>query len=154
MKSMVQAIPIYVMSCFLLPANIIHSLNSMPKVIFVRPKIMGRIIKYPLSLMATCLQEKYYATRSFLSSSLGRRNLLSLGLRHRINNGLLTNISSDKWIPTLRKLSPSSFYLSRGSEIRVSELIDYNQCCWREDSIRTLFLHHKAEAILNIPLNP
>ncbi|KAI5662020.1 hypothetical protein M9H77_21343 [Catharanthus roseus] len=66
-------------------------------------------------------------------SLLEGRNLLSLGLRHHINNGLSTNISYDKWIPTLKKLIPSPYHLSRGPEKMVSDLIDYNQCCWRED---------------------
>ncbi|KAI5678577.1 hypothetical protein M9H77_09527 [Catharanthus roseus] len=103
---------------------------------------------------------------NFLSSSLDSRssflwcnllegrNFLSLSLRHRISNGLSTNISHDKWIPALKKLTLSPYHSSRGPERMVSKLIDYNQCCWREDKIQFLFLHHEAEAILNIPLNP
>lgn len=34
----------------------------------------------------------------------------------------------------------------------VVELIDFNQCCWLEDLVCHLFLHHN-KAILQIPLN-
>lgn len=33
------------------------------------------------------------------------------------------------------------------------EIIDFNQCCSREDRVRHLFLHHETEAILEFPLN-
>lgn len=34
------------------------------------------------------------------------------------------------------------------------ELIDFNQCCWREDRVHHLFLHYKADVILQISFNP
>lgn len=101
-----------------------------------------------------------YPCENFLTSSLGckpsfwwhilleGRNILSLGFRHRIFNGLSTDISPDKWIPTLKDPSPLFFNLTRGLERKVVDLIDYNQCCCREDRIKHLFLHHEAEAIL------
>ncbi|KAI5675691.1 hypothetical protein M9H77_06641 [Catharanthus roseus] len=126
-KNFVQAIPSYVMSCFLLPTNIIHSLNSIgdKKICWkawnferlnfaLLAKQCWCIIKSPSSLMTTCLQENL----------LVGRNLLSLGLRHCIGNGLSPNTSHGKWIPTLRKLTPSPYHLSRGMERKVSDLID------------------------------
>ncbi|KAI5659536.1 hypothetical protein M9H77_28329 [Catharanthus roseus] len=136
-KNVVQVIPLYVMLCFLLPTNIINSLKLMVHKFFGRgsegkkkicfnfallARKCWRIIKSPSSLVTTCLQEKYYPTGNFLTSLLGR-------LRHRIGNVKSTSISKDKWISTLKELSPLSFHISRGSKRKVVDLIDYNQCC-------------------------
>lgn len=114
--------------------------------------------------METCLQEKYYPTRNFLAFSFGcrpsflwrslfeGRNLLFLGLRHHISNGLSTSIFEDIWIPTL-KSSLLHLSTSQGIQNEISDLIDYNQCFWMKDKVRSLFLHHEPEAILNIPFN-
>lgn len=87
-----------------------------------------------------------------MAQSLGGNESPLLGFQHRIDNGISTSMSRDKWIPTLKELSPSSFHISRGLERKVSNLIDYNQCCSREDIIRNLFLHHEVKIILRIPL--
>lgn len=110
-------------------------------------------ITSPSSLMAKWLQAKYFPLGDFLGTSLSRRpsylwrsllegrNLLSLGIRTRIWNGLSTKIQHNKWIPSLRGRVPSSF-LCRGNERHATELIDFNQGFWRQDRIRYLFLHH------------
>ncbi|KAI5668104.1 hypothetical protein M9H77_17957 [Catharanthus roseus] len=131
-KNVVQAIHTYVMSCLILPTNIIHSLNSMgnkkmywkawSKLYFegfnfaLITKQCWRTIKSPSSLMATCLQEKYYSTRNFQCSLLGSRPSFFM---HRIDNGLSTNISHGKRIPTLRKLthSPSAYLGDRKKKL-------------------------------------
>ncbi|KAI5662891.1 hypothetical protein M9H77_22214 [Catharanthus roseus] len=69
-------------------------------------------------------------------------------------NGFSTKILHNKWIPFLIGFSLSPYFLSRRSERNVIDLIDFNQCCWRNDKVRHLFLNHEAKAILQILLNP
>ncbi|KAI5650205.1 hypothetical protein M9H77_36210 [Catharanthus roseus] len=57
------------------------------------------------------------------------------GKEYRIGNSFSTPISLIKWIPTLKELTPSSFYLSKGLKRKVTELIHHNQCCWRADRV-------------------
>lgn len=64
------------------------------------------------------------------------------------------SVQHNKWIPSLNGFYLSPFFLSRGSERSVAELIDFNQHCWRDDKVRHLFLHHEAEVILQVSLNP
>ncbi|KAI5682250.1 hypothetical protein M9H77_03478 [Catharanthus roseus] len=87
-------------------------------------------------------------------SLLERHNLLSLGLGHCISNNLSTCIWLDKWNSSFNGFSPSTFFLDRGRERKVADLIYLNQYCWREDRVMHLFLHHEAEVILQTRLNP
>lgn len=117
------------------------------------------------SMVAKYLQAKHFLIGSFLGAFPGHRpsflwwsflegrNILSLGLRYCIGNVLSTTIGHSKWIQFLNGFAPSFYFLSRGPKKRVADLIDCNQCCWTEDRIRYLFLHHGTKAILQIPRN-
>lgn len=44
-------------------------------------------------------------------------------------------------------------FLSKSNENKVTDLIDFNKVCWKEDVIRHSLLHYETEAILQIPMN-
>ncbi|KAK9666515.1 hypothetical protein RND81_14G190200 [Saponaria officinalis] len=121
-----------------------------------------RLITNDDCLMSRVIGSKYFPNSSFLESNLGAnpsytwrgiweaREVVKLGLRKRIGNGLNTFVWTDAWIPGTQSgmvLSP------RGSahvEMRVSDLIDAGRQKW----VQSLFLPFEQDRILGIRLSP
>lgn len=72
-----------------------------------------RLIKYPLSLVAKILKQKYYPSCSFMDAKVGplasytwrsitsARKLIARGLKCVVGDGREVNIWSDPWVPSL-----------------------------------------------------
>ncbi|KAE8801707.1 Alanyl-tRNA synthetase [Hordeum vulgare] len=79
------------------------------------------------------------------------REVLNLGLIHRIGDGSSIDVWTDKWIPSTETMTPT--VKPPGTTVTlVSELIDIEAGAWRVDQVRENFAASDAEAILNIPL--
>lgn len=124
------------------------------------------ILLSPFSMVAKCLQAKYFPSGNFLGDLLAHkpyflwisllevRNLLSLGLRYWIGNGLSITTRHSKWIASLKGFLLLHISFPEVQKERWLISLIFFQYCWREDKICYLFLHHQAEVIVQIRLNP
>ncbi|XP_035551737.1 uncharacterized protein LOC118349897 [Juglans regia] len=124
-----------------------------------------RILKYPMSLAAVLLKEKYFRFENFLEAKLGAqpslvwrsiwsaRDLLREGLRWKVGDGKDINIWRSKWLtrPTSFAVQSPVSLLQRNA--KVIELIDSQKGEWDESIIRTIFSEEEAEQILCMPLS-
>lgn len=125
-----------------------------------------RILQYPDSLVATILREKYFASDSFCTASVGNqpsyvwrsfcyaRETLEGGLWWRVGNGESIKVWKDKWIPsssTPQILSPMN---ELDEEARVSSLIDPRSGEWNMPLLRSIFSPWEVELIGSIHLSP
>lgn len=125
-----------------------------------------RILQYPDSLVATILREKYFASDSFCTASVGNRppyvwrsfcfarENLEGGLWWRVGNGESIKVWKDKWLPcssTSQILSPVN---GLDEEARVSSLIDPRSGGWNMPLLRAIFSPWEVELIGSIPLSP
>ncbi|KAL0458764.1 UNVERIFIED_CONTAM: hypothetical protein Slati_0503600 [Sesamum latifolium] len=134
LQSVVQAMPTYVMACFLLPSILCRELEG---------------------LMANFLWDNGYVRRihwlSWDKYSRGERivSRLVAGTRSHIGSGGSVRIWTDRWIPqplTFQVLTaPNTLHM----EAKVSELLDENGE-WKVDLLHAVLLPKDAEAILGI----
>lgn len=124
-----------------------------------------RILKYPLSLAAVLLKEKYFRNENFLDAKLGThpslvwrsiwsaRDLLREGLRWKVGDRNEINIWESKWLarPTSFAVQSPLSLLQR--DAKVEELIDSQKGEWDETKIRTIFSEEEVEQILSLPLS-
>ncbi|GAA0158442.1 hypothetical protein LIER_15464 [Lithospermum erythrorhizon] len=163
-KSVVGAIPNFVMNRFKLPVGIIDALNSLMAKFFWASSYKERgwrVATNQASLLAKLLNGRYYRRSSFLHAKLGTnpsfgwrsllegRKILKRGVRWRVGNGKRIDIWKDPWIPRLTELD------TRGMEVeglhKVSQLIQEGN--WHESLIGELFEEEDAKRILAIPLS-
>ncbi|KAK9716250.1 hypothetical protein RND81_06G221100 [Saponaria officinalis] len=115
-------------------------------------------------LMSRILKGKYFPDGSFLEAEVGSNpsytwrsiwgacEVLNLGIRKRIENGLSTRIWSDPWVPgtqSRRIISPNNGV----PETLVSELLDDVEGGWNVAKVRSLFLPFEQERVLNIRIS-
>jgi len=127
-------------------------------------KQVWRLTQAQGSLVAHILKCKYYPDRDIGAAELGVnpsytwRSLhgvkwvIEKGSRSIVGDGSSLKAWQTRWLPR-----PTSFLLinwnhNSNTEMVVAELIDKEAGCWREDSVRRLFLPIDAELILRIPL--
>ncbi|XP_074304151.1 putative mitochondrial protein AtMg00310 [Silene latifolia] len=121
-----------------------------------------RLVTDPSSLMAKVLGGKYFHGKSFMSSELGpnpsytwrsiweAKQVLGLGLRRRVGDGLSTYIWKDPWIPgtqTKRVISPRG---DHDEDILVAELLSVDGRSWNSQKACAFFLPFEQERIMNI----
>jgi hypothetical protein len=125
-----------------------------------------RLLKFPDSLAARVLKEKYFPKSSFLMSSLGKRPsfawrsiwnakpLIEEGIMWRVGNGLNVKIWEDKWIPSSvsHKIQDPIRVLSR--DAKVAEIINVEQNWWNISLIEHIFSADTVERICSIPICP
>ena len=116
------------------------------------------------SLVSYLLKAKYYPYCNILDDELGRkpsftwrslwgaRDVIKRGLRWIVGNGESIDVSTNGWIPrssTFRIVSPC---LTNLSNMKVRDLIDADNGCWREALVKEVFLGCDYEVILKPPL--
>lgn len=124
------------------------------------------LISKPNSIWAQALFAKYCRGNSFLNASpqlgaswawhsiLQNKDLVAVGFCWRIRDGKSVNLWCELWIPDIPDFLPK---LKEGAPVNrhlnwVSDRINPQFHCWKENLIRELFEHSAAEAILNISL--
>ena len=122
-----------------------------------------RIIKFPNSLVARTLKNKYFPNSSFLDAKVSpissftwrsiasARDIVQAGLRKVVGNGNGVNIWEDPWVPKLPKFR----IISTGSRTeegpqRVSELMRNGE--WNVALLNQYFSSWEIEAIRSIPI--
>jgi ribonuclease HI len=125
-----------------------------------------RLMKFPNSLFAQILQDKYYPKGDFLKARVGRRpsyawrsivqarEVLERGIAWRVGNGELIRIWGDKWLPPPQSRLIHHPLQGLACDARVSELIDPHTRWWNYDLIRTIFEPWEAGQICNLVLSP
>jgi hypothetical protein len=121
-----------------------------------------RLIKYPDSLCARVLKGRYYhdsdflhATRKKHSSETWRaimagREALSKGLVHRIDDGSLTRIWQDRWLPNHFSGKPITTPIQAQVSLVSDQLTPSGN--WNKELIRQLFFDVDVQAILSRPV--
>ncbi|KAA3455898.1 reverse transcriptase [Gossypium australe] len=131
-KSVLQAIPAYTMSCFLLPKTLCGELESMfAKYWWQHGKDKRGI---------------HWCQWDFMS-----KDVLRKGLVWRMGIGNSISVNTDAWIPEAYNFK----LLSQVESMRdccVNLLIDNNLCKWKEELVRYTFAEKDAARILRIPL--
>jgi hypothetical protein len=124
-----------------------------------------RLLKWPDSLPARVLKEKYYPGLDFLESNLGKKPsyawrsiwqakaLLQEGLIWRVGNGSRIDLWNDKWIPaTPHKILDPVRIIS--SDAKVAEIINREANWWDIPLIEQIFSEETVKQICSIPINP
>ncbi|XP_040986468.1 uncharacterized protein LOC121234565 [Juglans microcarpa x Juglans regia] len=124
-----------------------------------------RILKYPLSLAAVLLKEKYFRHGNFLDAKLGAQPslvwrsiwsakvLLREGLRWKVGDGKKINIWGPKCLTSPTTFAVQSPVSLLQKDAKVEELIDRQKGEWNETMIRTIFSEEEVEQILCMPLS-
>ncbi|XP_048596178.1 uncharacterized protein LOC125594561 [Brassica napus] len=145
-KSILLALPTYVMSTFLLPLEICENLASAiakfwwssnpPKRGIQWAKWEKRLVQFPDSLVARVLRGRYYKMSSPLrvisasnpsyvwSSISAARKLLLTGIRQKIHLGYEVKVWEDPWIPTNPARPALPIAPVMHPSMRVSDFID------------------------------
>ncbi|KAL0458617.1 UNVERIFIED_CONTAM: putative mitochondrial protein, partial [Sesamum latifolium] len=200
-KSVLQAVPSYAMSCFIFPKTLIKEIESIladfwwssPKEkgihwvawnklcdnkdrgsmgfhdleafnIALVAKQAWRILTKPESLLSKVLKARYFPRVHFLDFILGSnpsstwrsiwsaKPLLQAGCRWRIGNGKQVRIWRDPWVPRPHFFGPINRTNGHPPNTTVSELIDPDNHCWKEELIDSCFDSADAELMKSLPL--
>ncbi|XP_060968285.1 uncharacterized protein LOC133035872 [Cannabis sativa] len=107
---------------------------------------------------------KYYPQSDFLTANLGNnpsfvwrsiwsaQNLVKLGCRRTIGNGITTNILKHPWLPDLANPYVSSVAMGLENHT-VSSLLDTHDTSWDYSLVNDMFNPRDAHLILGIPLS-
>jgi hypothetical protein len=124
-----------------------------------------RLLKWPNSLLACVMREKYHPGVDFLDSNLGRRAsfawrsiwqakpLLQEGLIWRVGNGAKIKLLNDKWLSTF----PHRIYdpiRALPRDARVADIINQEANWWNISLIEQIFPVEIVEKICSIPISP
>ncbi|KAA3462318.1 reverse transcriptase [Gossypium australe] len=153
-KSVLQAIPTYAMSCFLLPKTLCESIeNKLAR--FWWQKGVGR--------RARVFKAKYFPDCSFRDSNLGSSSSyvwrsiwaakasLEMGLIWRVGTGENIFVFEDAWIPNFTIVRLTSDF-GNLQFVKVAELIKSDVREWNRELISNTFSEAEAEMIFRIPL--
>ncbi|XP_073137107.1 uncharacterized protein [Henckelia pumila] len=165
-KSVLQAIPTYAMSCFRIPVSICEDIEKECANFWwgmedgALAKQVWRIITRPESLVAKVLKARYFKHQDVMVANCGSnssfiwrslvwsRSLLEKGLWWRVGNGEQIKTFHDRWIPGLRAIPLRAEGL--GCFDTVSSLMDNGR--WNSNLVHSLFDPHIEEKILDIQL--
>ena len=75
------------------------------------------------------------------------------GIRWQVGNGSKIQVWSDKWLPCANMHEVIFPYGDSSPNLRVSDLIDHNLCCWKSGLLDALFLPFEVDVIKVIPLS-
>lgn len=79
------------------------------------------------------------------------KELLYKDMRTLISDGHLTNVWSDKWLPSVPP--PCLHYLTTNSYMKVADLMDIDHRSWNIDLLNTLLFPENSQAIQSIKLS-
>ncbi|KAL0462980.1 UNVERIFIED_CONTAM: hypothetical protein Slati_0185600 [Sesamum latifolium] len=126
-KSVIQAIPTYVMGYFRLPVTLLRE---------IREKLLSRV-----------LRARYFSNGDIFLASLGTRpsfsilatqNLFRARCRWRVGSGSHIHVWTDPWIPRPHSFKPVTLVLPSLSNLRVADLIDPICRDWRVEQVRVI----------------
>jgi len=118
----------------------------------------------PSSLVSQILKVKYFLHGTILEARLGHRlsftwrnildspPLIESGTRSLVGNGAKIHVWTNKWIPRPFSFTPLFPDTAPNLSLLVADLIEFNDGCWKEDSVRAIFKPCDVDYILNIPL--
>ena len=121
-----------------------------------------RVLKFPHSLMAKVLKNKYFPHTSFMDvrvsplasytwkSILSARQLLERGVRKVVGNGAAIVLWSDPWIPTLPNFRVLKRVQPEGGPRMVNEVIVEGK--WDKAELRKYLTQWEIGEILKIPI--
>ncbi|KAK9689070.1 hypothetical protein RND81_09G033300 [Saponaria officinalis] len=124
-----------------------------------------RLVTENEGLMSRIMKSRYFPDSSFMEAGLGSnpsntwrgiweaRDVLQLGLRRRIGNGLSTRVWHDPWIPATQSRRVISSRNEAREDMLVAELFEENGTGWCTEQIRHIFLPFEQERIMNIRLS-
>ncbi|KAL0399727.1 UNVERIFIED_CONTAM: putative mitochondrial protein [Sesamum radiatum] len=150
-KSVLQAIPTYAMSCFRLSITLL-------------PKQWWRLWQSPDKLLSRVLRARYFPSGNLFEASLGSRPsftwrsvmaalfLFRAGCRWRIGSGVHVRVWTDPWLPRPRSFRPITPPAPNLAHLLVSELIDPVRD-WKTELVERLFWPCDSSIILAIPLS-
>ena len=75
------------------------------------------------------------------------------GIRWQLGNGSKIQVWSDKWLPSANMHKVMFPHGDSSPNLRVSDLIDHNLCCWKSGLLDSLFLPFEVDVIKVIPLS-
>ncbi|KAK1367590.1 hypothetical protein POM88_033682 [Heracleum sosnowskyi] len=163
-KAVAQAIPTYMMSIFRIPDGIVDDIHailarfwwgnkgsakSMHWYIWDKMLLKARYFKNSDVIKSNRGHDPIYTWRSIW----GLKSLLLEGLKWRVGNGTSICVWDDIWLPgTNSKIGPLP-NTNSDSELRVSDLIDYDNGKWNSGLINELFGEDERASVLDIPLS-
>ncbi|XP_010512944.1 PREDICTED: uncharacterized protein LOC104788863 [Camelina sativa] len=169
-KSVAQALPTYVMSCFLLPQHITNKLRGAIARFWkfnlaLLAKQLWRLLRYPDSLLSRVLKGRYFRysnpmeVKKASSPSFGWRSmfaakdLLLQGLRKNVRSGFHIKVWSDNWIPTVPARPAKDRGVPRDPNFYVNHLIDFDTKTWKLEALNELVDPSDIPLITSIQLS-
>ncbi|KAL5548684.1 hypothetical protein UlMin_003915 [Ulmus minor] len=147
MKLVVQSIPTYTMSCFILPDSLIHDIEAACARFWWGSSTDHKKVHW--KKWAELCRPKSEGASYVWKSILWGRNLVAKGIRWRVGNGRSISVYNSRWIPT-----PHSFMVCSPRTLPhdslVTDLLD-NDGRWKIQLIRDSFLDFEAEKIIQLP---
>lgn len=119
-----------------------------------------RILNFPDSLFARLFKSRYFENGNFLTAKNGPRpsyawrsiqfgkELLRQGLRKHIGNGKTVSVWSELWIEGEVRRAPLMKNILVDLELKVSDLIDFQNLSWYLDKLQDLFFVEDISSIL------
>ena len=118
-----------------------------------------RLLQYPTSLFARFFKSRYFDEENFLESDLGSRpsyawrsilhgrDFLTKGLRQEVGNGNSLSVWMDPWLYDNGHRLPLQRHFSVNLNLRVKDLINFEDRCWRRDLLEDLFFQADVDLI-------
>lgn len=119
-----------------------------------------RILDHPDSLFARVFKSRYFNQSEFLEAPMGSRpsyawrsiqfgkELLIQGLRKQLGNGKSVSVWVDDWIEGDIRRRPLMKNIFVDLLLKVSDLIDFHNKCWRLSVLQELFFEEDIQRIL------
>lgn len=117
------------------------------------------------TIIHNVLKVRYFKNSSFLEarrgynpsfswrSIWGAKSLLLDGMKWRVGNGLSIKVWEDSWMPGEGSHLVPTPMEDSDVNMRVSELIDFNEGCWNVEAVAATFNEVEGQAIKDIPLS-
>jgi len=118
----------------------------------------------PTSLISRCFKAKYYPNSDVLHATTGNNPsyswrsiqnsiwVITKGSCWRIGDGNSVDIWKDSWIPSYKDFKVMSKRQDNQAVTKVKDLINFNECCWDNESLEGQFLNIDKDKIQQIPL--
>lgn len=119
-----------------------------------------RLLQSPDCLFSRVIKSIYYDSGNFIQAKMGRRpsytwrsilhgrDMLLPGLRKMVENGRSISVWTEKWIFDQGFRAPLIDQISFSLDLKVSELIDYQNRRWNNEKLEELFYMADTTSIL------